>query len=101
MAVGQAVVPWEPLLRKMRGYPVITEGTRNNDCVNLAIIAYAEHPGIETTGALQDAIMETVDKYLLDGSEIDMEYLEHKCAVLLPYLPEWEKSGNIFGYGIV
>lgn len=101
MDVRQNVVPWDPLIQRMRGYPVITEGTRNDDCVNLAIVAYAEHPGITTTGALQDAIIETVEKYLLDGSEIDMEYLEDKCAVLLRYLPEWEASGNIFAYGIV
>lgn len=101
MDVRQNVVPQEPLLRTMRGRPVIVEGSRNDDCVNLAIIAYAENSSISTTGALQDAIMETVDKYLLDGSEIDMEYLEDKCAVLLSYLPEWEASGNIFAYGIV
>ena len=101
MDVRQNVVPWEPLLKRMRGYPIVTEGTRNDDCVNLAIVAYAENPGIETTGALQDAMLATARKYMLDDSEIDMEYLEHKCAVLLPYLPEWEASGNIFDYGIV
>ena len=99
MASGQAVVPEEPLLRKMRGRPVITEGHRNDDCVNLAIIAWAKNGPFMTTAQLLQGIRDTIEEYLLDGSEVDDTYLVDKCAVLMEYLPHWAED-DIWSYAI-
>lgn len=100
MASGQAVVPEEPLLRAMRGRPVITEGTRNNDCVNLAIIAWAKRGPFYTTAQLFHGINEVIVEYLLDGSETDNGYLLDKCRVLMEYLPHWAED-DIWSYAII
>ena len=101
MAVGQAVVPEEPLLRKMRGRPVIVEGTRNDDCVNLAIIAWVKRGPFHTPGQLHQGIMDTIEEYLLDGSEVDDTYLADKCVVLMEYLPGWADTQDIYQFAIV
>lgn len=100
MAVGQAVVPKEPLLRAMRGRPVITEGTRNNDCVNLAIIAWVEHGPFNTSGQLLQGIRKTIDDYDLDYDYADEDYLDDKCHVLMRYLPKWAKCDDIWEFAI-
>lgn len=99
MASGQAVVPEEPLLRKMRGRPVITEGHRNDDCVNLAIIAWVKKGPFSMAHALESAIGEVIDEYLLDGEYVDHAYLSDKCRVLMEYLPDWADDG-IWEYAI-
>lgn len=99
MAVGQAVVPEEPLLRKMRGRPVIVEGTRNDDCVNLAIIAWEKHGPYSLPSQLFLGIMRTIDEYDLDGEYVDAVYLGEKCAVLMEYLPSWAED-EIWDYAI-
>lgn len=99
MASGQAVVPQEPLLRGMRGRPVITEGHRNDDCVNLAIIAWVKHGPFASAAALESAIGEVIDEYLLDGEYVDHTYLSDKCRVLMEYLPNWAKD-DIWDYAI-
>lgn len=100
MASGQAVVPEEPLLRKMRGRPVITEGTRNDDCVNLAIIAWVKKGPFDTAGQLLQGINEVIEEYLLDGSDMDNDYLLNKCAVLMEYLPGWADTQDIYQFAI-
>ena len=99
MASGQAVVPEEPLLRKMRGRPVITEGHRNDDCVNLAIIAWVKHGPFESSGGLLQGIRTVIDEYLLDHDYVDESYLEDKCDVLMEYLPHWAQD-DIWSYAI-
>ena len=101
MAFGQAVVPTEPLLRKMRGRPVITEGTRNDDCVNLAIIAWAEHGPFHAVGPLIDGINKVIKENLLDGDYVDETYLHDKCVTLMEYLPRWDSVGDVYDYAIV
>lgn len=101
MAFGQAVVPEEPLLRGMRGRPVITEGTRNDDCVNLAIIAWAKHGPFANTRQLYDGILRVIDEYMLDGSDADADYLTDKCPVLMEYLPTWADTQDIYQFAIV
>ena len=100
MASGQAVAPEEPLLRKMRGRPVITEGTRNDDCVNLAIIAWVKEGPANGPQNLRVKIHRVIEDYLLDGTEIDEDYLIDKCHVLMDYLPNWEEH-DIWEYAIV
>lgn len=99
MASGQAVVSEEPLLRKMRGRPVITEGHRNDDCVNLAIIAWVKKGPFFMAHALESAIVEVIDEYMLDGEYVDHTYLSDKCRVLMEYLPRWADDG-IWEYAI-
>lgn len=99
MASGQAVVPEEPLLREMRGRPVITDGHRNDDCVNLAIIAWAKKGPFATASALESAIGEVIEEYMLDGEYVDHTYLSDKCRVLMEYLPGWADYG-IWGFAI-
>lgn len=99
MASGQAVVPEEPLLRKMRGRPVITEGHRNDDCVNLAIIAWVKHGPFATPIGLLNGINQVIGEYLLDGSYMDNAYLLDKCDVLMEYLPHWAED-DIWDYAI-
>lgn len=100
MAVGQAVVPEEPLLRTMRGRPVITEGTRNNDCVNLAIIAWVKCGPFHTPDQLRWGIEDTIEKYGLDGEYIDEDYLIDKCHLLMRYLPKWAQCHDIWEFAI-
>lgn len=100
MASGQAVVPKEPLLRAMRGRPVITEGTRNNDCVNLAIIAWVERGPYITPGQLLQGIRDTIEEYDLDGEYIDEDYLIDKCHLLMRYLPRWAQCHDIWEFAI-
>jgi len=99
MASGQAVVPEEPLLRAMRGRPVITEGHRNDDCVNLAIIAWVKHGPFASSGGLLQGIRTVIDEYLLDHDYVDESYLEDKCTVLMEYLPGWAED-DIWDYAI-
>ena len=101
MASGQAVVPEEPLLRKMRGRPVIVEGTRNDDCVNLAIIAWAKHGPFASSTGLEAAINEVIEEYMLDGGCVDVDYLIDKCRVLMEYLPGWADTRDIYQFAIV
>lgn len=100
MASGQAVVPEEPLLQAMRGRPVITEGHRNDDCVNLAIIAWVKHGPFESSGELLHGIRTVIDEYLLDHDYVDEDYLEDKCIVLIEYLPRWARH-DIWDFAIV
>lgn len=92
-------MPEEPLLREMRGRPVVTEGHRNDDCVNLAIIAWAKRGPFASVAALESAIVEVIDEYMLDGEYVDHDYLEDKCRVLMEYLPGWA-AGDIWDYAI-
>ena len=86
---------------KVRGY-VLLEGSRNDDAVNLAIIAYDDADGnIETSDQLEEAINELIDKEKVAISKhSDFEYLEEKCRVLMDYLPQWYATGDIYSYAI-
>lgn len=99
MAVRQAVVPEEHLLRTMRDREVITEGHRNDDCVNLAIIAWAKKGPFASAAALESAIGDVIEEYLLDGECVDHTYLSDKCRVLMEYLPHWADD-DIWSYAI-
>ena len=105
MASGQAVDLREPLIAEMLGRPVITEGHRNDDCVNLAIIAWAEKGPFKTAGQLLQGINEVIEEYMLDGSDTDNDYLLDKCGVLMEYLPHWAENpwakDGIWSYAII
>lgn len=92
------------LLKEMEGRDLLIEGSRNNDAVNLAILAYEEDPSINKAMSLFNAIMRMINKnpelILVDGLS-DVWYLERKCNVLIEYLPKWYSTGDIYQYAII
>ena len=92
------------LLKEMEGRDLLVDGSRNNDAVNLAILAYAEDPDISTGADLFNAIMKMINEnkklMLADGSS-DIGYLESKCNVLIEYLPSWYDTGDVYQYAII
>lgn len=92
------------LMKEMEGRDLMIEGSRNNDAVNLAILAYDEDPGISTGADLFNAIIKMINEnpklMLADGSS-DIGYLERKCNVIIDYLPDWYDTGDIYDYAII
>lgn len=89
------------IIKKLKGRDLLVEGSRNNDSVNLAILAYADEDGDIDNGAdLLAAIMRVIkrEKLILEDGVSDMGYLEEKCNVLMEYLPEWYDTGDIYSY---
>ena len=89
------------IIKELKGRDLLVEGSRNNDSVNLAILAYADEDGDITTGAdLLAAIIRIVkeEKLILEDGVSDIGYLEEKCNVLMDYLPEWYDTGDIYNY---
>lgn len=99
MAVGESVTDKERIIRSMRGRPVIVEGSRNDDCVNLAILAWVDHGPFEGPVDLRDGILREIDELMLDGDSVDHEYLSEKCSTLMDYLPGWA-SENVYDYAL-
>lgn len=93
----------ERVLEEIKFRPILLEGHRNDDAVNLAIVAYADHEGKLSTGSeLYEAIDELVCKEeLMTSALMDIDYLRDKCEVLIGYLPGWYNTGDIYGYAIV
>ena len=91
------------IIKGLKGRDLLVEGSRNNDSVNLAILAYADEDGkiddAEDLLAVIIGIIEEEDLILKDGVS-DIGYLEEKCKVLMRYLPDWYNTGDIYGYAI-
>ena len=91
------------IIRGLKGRDLLVEGSRNNDSVNLAILAYADEDGkiddAEDLLAVIIGIIEEEDLILKDGVS-DIGYLEERCKVLMGYLPDWYNTGDIYGYAI-
>lgn len=66
-------------------------GHHNDDCVNLAILAWMEYGEVRSAVELETNVYKVADEYRLtvsmDGE--DREYLRDKCLVLIGYLPSW------------
>lgn len=90
------------IIKELKGRYLLVEGSRNNDSVNLAILAYADEDGqIECSDQLNDIIKELIDEEKIPVSPgSDFEYLEEKCEVLMDYLPSWYATGDIYSYAI-
>lgn len=91
------------IIKELRGRDLLVEGSRNNDSVNLAIVAYADEDGeIYNSGELLAAIMKIIkeEKLVLRNGISDIGYLKEKCKVLMHYLPDWYNTGDIYGYAI-
>lgn len=92
------------LLKEMEGRDLLVNGSRNNDAVNLAILAYEENPfinkGVDLFNAIMKMINENPNLIIMDGLS-DIAYLESKCNVLIEYLPNWYRTGDIYQYAII
>lgn len=93
----------ERVLEEIKHRPILIEGHRNDDAVNMAIVAYADHDGKLSTGSeLYAAIDELVNKEnLMTSALMDLAYLKDKCEVLIGYLPGWYNTGDIYEYAII
>ena len=91
------------VLETIKSHPILIEGHRNDDAVNLAIVAYADHEGkLSTDSELYAAIDELIKKEDIPTSLLtDLDYLKEKCEVLIDYLPGWYNTGDIYGYAII
>ena len=92
----------DEVLQELRSGYVLIDGSRNNDAVNLAIVAYDDADGqIECSDQLNDMIKELIDEEKIPVSPgSDFEYLEEKCEVLMDYLSSWYATGDIYSYAI-
>lgn len=91
------------VLETIKSHLILIKGHRNDDAVNLAIVAYADHEGKLSTGSeLYEAIDELVTKEdLMTSAIMDLDYLKEKCGVLIGYLPRWYNTGDIYEYAII
>ena len=91
------------IIKELKGLDLLVDGSRNNDSVNLAIVAYADEDGkiddADDLFAMIMGIIEEENLTLKDGVS-DIGYLEEKCKVLMGYLPAWYNTGDIYGYAI-
>lgn len=92
----------EEVVQSLRSGYVLIDGNRNNDTVNLAIVAYDDADGnIESADQLNDMIRELIDDEKIPVSlGSNFEYLKKKCEVLMDYLPSWYATGDIYSYAI-
>ena len=92
------------IIKELKGRDLLVEGSRNNDSVNLAILAYADEDGDIDNGAdLLTKIMRIIkeEKLILEDGVSDIGYLEKKCNTLMEYLPGWYDTGDIYNYAII
>ena len=92
----------EEVVQALRTGYVLLEGCRNNNAVNLAIVAYDDAKGqVEDEEQLNELINNLIDEEKIPVSpSSDFEYLEEKCEVLIDYLPGWYDTGDIYSYAI-
>ena len=91
------------IIKELKGRDLLVDGSRNNDSVNLAIVAYADEDGdIDDADDLLAVIMRIVkeENLTLKDGVSDIGYLEEKCKILMAYLPDWYNTGDIYGYAI-
>ena len=92
----------EEIVQALRTGYVLLDGSRNDDAVNLAIVAYDDADGkVEYKDQLKDLIWDLINEEKIPVSKnSDFEYLEEKCEVLMDYLPQWYDTGDIYSYAI-
>lgn len=93
------------LIDRLSKRDLMVDGHRNDDAVNLAIIAYDDAGGtIQSWKSLFEAIIELIDKepkLVRSFPSFDEEYLEDKCLTLMGYLPAWYDMGDIYDFAII
>lgn len=92
----------EEIVQALRTGYVLLDGSRNDDAVNLAIVAYDDADGnVEYVDQLNGMIKDLIDEEKIPVSkDSDFGYLEEKCEVLMDYLPQWYATGDIYSYAI-
>lgn len=90
------------IISKLKEHVLLHDGHRNDDAVNLAIVAYDDEDGdIEDHYELYEYITNLIDDEKMDvDKQTDLDYLRDKCRVLMDYLPSWYNTGDIYGYAI-
>ena len=98
----------DEIIRELRGrtpgHALLVEGSRNNDSVNLAIVAYADSSDREglRIEELNERIVKLIDDEDLPvNDETDWGYLEDKCGTLMPYLRRWYDTGDIYQFAVI
>ena len=93
----------ETVIPELKKHPILIEASRNNDAVNLAIVAYADSDGkLLTSSKLYEAIDELIGRENIPTNALmDLDYIEEKCEVLMGYLPYWYNTGDIYSYAII
>lgn len=91
------------IIKDLKKRDVLVEGSRNNDAVNLAIVAYSDDPSIASAINLVGAISRLIknEELSFDESTSDWEYLVNKAPELMKYLPQWYDTGDIYSYAII
>ena len=90
------------IISKLKEHVLLHDGHRNDDAVNLAIVAYNDKNGeIKNSLELYRSIARLIIDEKMDTDELtDLDYLGEKCEVLMGYLPDWYNTGDIYGYAI-
>lgn len=94
----------DEIIEELRGHTLLVEGSRNNDSVNLAIVAYADSSdrGGLRIGELNDRIVKLIESEKLEtDDDTDWGYLEDKCGTLMPYLRRWYDTGDIYQFAVI
>lgn len=87
------------MVSKLKGRDLVVEGSRNNDMVNLCILAVLDNGMPESERQLMQYIWDSVEKHGLSISyTYDRDYMHRKAGVIYTYLPSWED--NLVAYAI-
>lgn len=91
------------VMKKLRDHVLLLEGSRNDDCVNLAIVACMDCDcKIADELDLEERIKELIETDgLMTTPGSDMAYLRDKCDTLFNYIFDWYDTGDMYGYAII
>ena len=91
------------VMEKLRDYVLLLDGHRNDDCVNLAIVACMDCDcEIADELDLEERIKELIETEVLTTTvDSDMVYLHDKCATLFNYIFDWYDTGDMYDYAII
>ena len=93
----------EEVIELLKDHDLLMKGNRNNDAVNLAIVAYSDREGrVAGSNDLLMKIEHIIESEKLESTDkSDIEYLRMKCKDLIRYLPKWYDTGDIYQYAII
>lgn len=91
------------IIGELKTHDLLIKGSRNDDAVNLAIVAYGDDPSISNSAELVGAMVRLIKSEKLSVDEVasDWGYLENKASVLIDYLPRWYHVGDIYSFAII
>lgn len=91
------------VMEKLRDHVLLLDGHRNDDCVNLAIVACMDCDcEVDDEFDLEERIKELIEvEGLMTTVDSDMEYLHMKCATLFNYIFDWYDTGDMYDYAFI